>query len=211
MRVSLCTVWFCTVASMIAAAQTTVVFSPAQTAELHLNDAHAVVETVAGRERTLVTALGTASPWPGIRLKGDWSIPFGQALVIDLENVEDRPIKLTCRLDREIDGKSKMFFFGRSLQPKERVRWEIAPKRALRADVREKLFGMRYFPGNILEKEADALSDGMSNVRFIRIYATDIREPLRFAVYGYEIQPVENTTMARKGVDECASGKNWRR
>ena len=210
MRTSLGTIWLCAFASMPLAAQPTVVFTPARTGDLHLNDARVAVETVDGQERTLVTALGKDSPWPGIRLKGPWPIPFGQALVIDMQNVEDRSITLTCRLDRRIKGENRMFFFRRSFRAGERVRWTIAPKRPLRPDVREKLFGMRYFPGNILEKKADALADTAAAVEYIRIYANKIRQPLRFAVYSYEIQQAKVTSMARKEVDECASGKNWR-
>lgn len=186
--------------SLALAAQSTVVFTPAQTADLHLNDATAVAETHDGKERTLVTALGAESQWPGVRLAGSWDIPTGHALILDLENLEDHQISLTCRLDREVDGENRMFFFGRSLAKGERVRWTIQEKRPLKPEIREKLFGMRYFPGNILEKNADSLVDVTPAVRFIRIYTHEISQPLQFALYGIEIQPLA----------ENAGGESWR-
>ncbi|MDQ0289822.1 hypothetical protein [Oligosphaera ethanolica] len=187
-----------------------VIFTPEKTDQLHLNNAEVSVEQHQGEARAVVNALGTTSQWPGMRLEGMWTFGNDEELLVDIENLEDTPLSITCRLDRMVDGKNKMIFFHQHFAPKERRQWKIYAKPSLKPDVRAKLFGMRYFPGNILEAEADSIADGLKDIGFIRLYVNNISQPVRFAVYKVAKQPRSEQVPPRKDVNEAASGKNWR-
>jgi hypothetical protein len=188
-----------------------VIFIPQQGELLKLNDASISIEQSHGETRVVVNASGQNSPWPGVRLEGKWDLEPDKELLVDLENLEDIPLNITCRLDRHFEGKNRMIFFHQQLAPKERRQWQIFTKRPLRADVRARLFGMRYFPGNILEAEADVITDGLRDIGFIRLYANKLDRPVQFAVYQLAVQTrSESASAPRQGVDETASGKNWR-
>lgn len=208
---------FCSLPALFSCRQLTaadavpgVIFTPEQSAQLRLNDAEVSVEQLQGEARTVVKALGAASPWPGVRLEGMWTIGDDEELLVDMENLEDVALSLTCRMDRMVDGKNKMIFFHQHFAPKERRQWKIHAKPRLKPEIRAKLFGMRYFPGNILEADADILADGLKDIGFIRFYLHNISRPMRFALYRVAKQPQTELSQLRKDVNEAASGKNWR-
>ena len=91
--------------------------------------------------------------WPGIELKGNWSLPPDHALVLELENLGKHEAKIACRLEATGTNAAtdKHTFYARpSFAPGEKRRWVIRPPRNLPPQLQEKIFGMRGYPGGLV-------------------------------------------------------------
>jgi len=90
--------------------------------------------------------------WPGITLRGQWSFPQGNVLVLELENKGTNTARVSCRLDSpgaNPDTGRRTFTSSITLEAGEKRRWEIAPPRRLPPQLQAKLFGMRGYPGGV--------------------------------------------------------------
>ena len=90
--------------------------------------------------------------WPGITLKGNWSITPNTVLVLELENRGTNAAQVSCRLDStdaNVDKGIRTLTTSVRLGVGETKRWEILPPRKLPPQLQEKLFGMRGYPGGV--------------------------------------------------------------
>ena len=90
--------------------------------------------------------------YPGITLRGKWSLGLSEVLVLELENKGSTAAQVTCRLDStdaNPDAGRRTFSTSTTLEVGEKKRWEITPPFPLPPPLRDKVFGMRGFPGGV--------------------------------------------------------------
>ena len=90
--------------------------------------------------------------WPGVTLRGKWSFVPNEVFVLELENKGSTTARISCRLDStdaNPDTGKRTFTTSIELAVGEKKRWEIAPPRTLPAQLQDKLFGMRGYPGGV--------------------------------------------------------------
>ena len=88
--------------------------------------------------------------WPGILLKENRSLGPNDVFVLELENRGTNTASIFARFDStgaNPDTGKRTFTNSTTLEIGETKRWEIAPPRGLPRQLRDKLFGMRGYPG----------------------------------------------------------------
>ena len=90
--------------------------------------------------------------WPGITLRGNWSLGINDVLVLELENKRTTTARISCRLDSpgaNPDTGRRTTTTATELRAGETKRWEISLPHRLPARLQERLFGMRGYPGGV--------------------------------------------------------------
>jgi len=88
--------------------------------------------------------------FPGFTLHGKWAFGPNDVLALELENRGTTTAKVSCRLDSPgADPRTRRRTFTEivTLSVGEKKRFEITPPLALSPQLRDKLFGMRGYPG----------------------------------------------------------------
>jgi len=88
--------------------------------------------------------------WPGVTFNGKWAFGPNDVLILELENRGTTAAKVSCRLDStgaNPDKGQRLFTNSVELAVGEKKRFEISPPRGLPPQLRDKLFGMRGYPG----------------------------------------------------------------
>ncbi len=97
---------------------------------------------------------GTAQRWPGITLRpaaGTWDLSGCGQVAVDVKNLGDKPVTVNCRLDTpDFQGQRVYYQEGTEVAPGARATIAVALRRRLPAGLKDKLFGMRGFPGGCL-------------------------------------------------------------
>ena len=134
--------------------------------------------------------------WPGITLNGQWSFPPGDVLVLELENKGSTAARVSCRLDSpgaNPDTGRRTFTTAVTLGVGEKKRWEITPPRGLPPQLRDKLFGMRGFPGGARSAPDGSAGDG-------RVSANLFDPAELVAIYIFYARPSEEHSVGIKQV-----------
>ncbi len=106
---------------------------------------------IAVRDGRLQVATEHKQAWPGITLKapgGRWDLAAFQNVTVDLKNLGPQAVEVSCRVDNPgADGKKNCVTGRITLQPGEQKTLTVPLTRLMPAGLREKLFGMRGYPG----------------------------------------------------------------
>jgi len=143
------------------------------------------------RDGLLVLTNRERTDWPGITLRGNWSLGLSDALVLELENKGSTAVRVSSRLDSpgaNPDTGHRTFTTSTMLAVGETKRWEISPPHRLPAQLQERLFGMRGYPGGV-----QGGTDG--RVGLATFDPTDL-----IAIYIFYAQPTEEHSVGIRRV-----------
>jgi hypothetical protein len=108
-----------------------------------------------GGSRVLRLDTGHAQQWPGVTLVppgGRWDLSAFRAVALDATNLGQEAFEIGCRLDSPApDGKQYTWQQQFTLPPGKTTTIEIALRRRMPAQLAGKLFGMRGYPGGLVE------------------------------------------------------------
>jgi len=94
---------------------------------------------------------GTESRWPGVTFKaptGAWDLGTFEAVVAEIKNVGEVPLRVGCRVDNPgADGRRHCITAAATLAPGQAQALRVVLRRRMPEQLRDKLFGMRGFPG----------------------------------------------------------------
>jgi hypothetical protein len=101
-------------------------------------------------------ATGTKEPWPAVTLRapgGAWDLSNLGYIALDLKNAGDNSVRVHCRVDNPgADGINNCITGSVNLAPGEKRTLHVLLQKKMSAEVRNKFFGMRGYPGG-LDKE----------------------------------------------------------
>jgi len=124
----------------------------------------------------------TAQRWPGITLKpagGIWDLSSFQQVAVDVKNLGDKTVTVNCRLDTpDFEGQRVFFQEGTEVGPGVQTTLKVTLQRRLPATLKDKLFGMRGYPGGCLPDQGI----DPSRVDAILIFASDPKTEHRFLI-----------------------------
>ena len=117
----------------------------------------------------LQVSTGHAQPWPGITIKapeGGWDLAAFAEIAVAVKNVAAQPVTVHLRVDCPGGDGTKNSVTGNVvLQPGQTRQLTVPLRRKLPAQLTEKLFGMRGFPGGY------AKDDGLDVSRVTQLIA----------------------------------------
>ena len=100
---------------------------------------------------------GTKQRWPGITLKpakGMWNLSEFQQVALDVKNLGDETVRVSCRLDTpDFEGERVYYQEGTEVAPGALATLKVMLRRRLPTGLKDKLFGMRGYPGGCLPKQ----------------------------------------------------------
>jgi len=139
-------------AASLAAAETLFDFEPGfDLKRVETRDAEVALHGLPPATSLEVTT-GTTQRWPGITLKpagGVWDLSGAARLALDVENVGEEPLTIHCRMDSPAGGKRVYYQENTQVGPGQRATFQVNIRRRLPTAFREKLFGMRGYPGGL--------------------------------------------------------------
>lgn len=148
-------------------------------AAVERRDVQAALTTVDGN-RALELKTGTTERWPGITLKpagGIWDLSGCQQVAVDVKNLGDHPVTVNCRLDTpDFEGQRVYYQEGSEVGPGTQITVKVTLRRRLPSKLKDKLFGMRGYPGGCLPDQGI----DPSRVDAILIFVADPKEEYRF-------------------------------
>jgi len=111
--------------------------------------------------KALRIVTGKSAQWPGVALKapkGNWELSNYEYISLDIKNVGSNNVKVFCRVDNPgADGIKNCITGDISLKQREKKTLKIKLLRNLPESFKNKLFGMRGYPGGLVkEKGIDA-------------------------------------------------------
>ncbi|MHB8897577.1 MAG: beta-agarase [Thermoguttaceae bacterium] len=125
---------------------------------------------------------GTTQRWPGITLRpaaGTWDLSLCQQVAVDVRNLGDQPVTVTCRLDTpDFEGKRVYCQEGADIPPRAQATVQVTVRRRLPSNLKDKLFGMRGYPGGYLPDQGI----DPARVDAILIFVSDPKTEHRFLV-----------------------------
>lgn len=100
---------------------------------------------------------GTKQRWPGITLKpakGIWDLSRFHQVALDVKNLGDETVHVNCRIDTpDFDGERVYYQEGIEVAPGATATLSPMLRRRLPNSLKDKLFGMRGYPGGALPKQ----------------------------------------------------------
>lgn len=125
----------------------TIVFDPATAKDLKINGADSKIE-----DGLFKLSNKPDAAWPGFTLNGRWSLGPRETFVLEIENLDDKPVTVAFRLNSTGANPDKGI---RSIAPRttfvglEKRRWKIDIPGEMPKQLANKLFGMRAYPGSV--------------------------------------------------------------
>lgn len=125
---------------------------------------------------------GTQQRWPGITLKpakGIWNLSKFQQVSLDVKNLGDETVQVSCRLDTpDFDGERVFYSENTEVAPGAQATLTTMLRRRLPTNLKDKLYGMRGYPGGCLPDQ------GINPARIdaILIYVADPKKEHRFLI-----------------------------
>ena len=100
---------------------------------------------------------GTKQRWPGITLKpanGIWNLSKYNQVAIDVKNLGDETVRVSCRIDTpDFEGERVYYQEGIEIAPGVQATLTTTLRRRLPSELKDKLYGMRGYPGGSLAKQ----------------------------------------------------------
>ena len=97
---------------------------------------------------------GTKQRWPGITLKptnGIWNLSKYHQVAIDVKNLGDETVRVSCRIDSpDFEGERVYYQEGIEIAPGAQATLTTMLRRRLPSELKDKLYGMRGYPGGCL-------------------------------------------------------------
>lgn len=124
---------------------------------------------------------GVKSPWPTLLIHGPWELKDYGSLVLELQNLEDSPVVIFCRVDMPGgDGSTGRGTLTRSvsLSPKESKSWGMEIPPPISKEFEGKFFAMRGDPFS-MQAGSQTLFD-RSLITEIRVFVSDPKKEHRF-------------------------------
>ena len=153
-RLSLTVLLLSLACSLATAADELVLVQPGagfKAADVGVTDAKLTVTGAALRIET-----GHARPWPGVRFpapQGNWDLSAFQQVSVSVKNVGDEPLNVSCRVDNAgADGKANCVTGRVDVKPGESRDLRVSLARRMPESLRQRLFGMRGYPGGFQEQ-----------------------------------------------------------
>jgi len=125
---------------------------------------------------------GTTQRWPGITLKpakGLWNMSGCRQVAVDVKNLGTETVRVNCRLDTpDFDGQRVYYQEGTEIAPGALATLNVTLRRRMPTKLREKLYGMRGYPGGAL------LDQGIdpSRVDALLIFVADPKKEHHFLI-----------------------------
>ncbi len=148
-------------------------------AAVEKRDVQAALTMVDGN-RSLELKTGTRERWPGITLKpagGIWDLSGCQQVAVDVKNLGDHPVTVNCRVDTpDFEGQRVYYQEGSEVGPGAQTTVKVTLRRRLPSKLKDKLFGMRGYPGGCLPDQGI----DPSRVDAILVFVSDPKREHRF-------------------------------
>jgi glycosyl hydrolase family 42 (putative beta-galactosidase) len=97
---------------------------------------------------------GTKQRWPGITLKpakGIWNLSEFHQVALDVKNLGSQTVQVSCRLDTpDFDGERAFYTENIEVAPGAQTTLTTTLRRRLPTQLKDKLYGMRGYPGGCL-------------------------------------------------------------
>ncbi len=97
---------------------------------------------------------GTKQRWPGITLKpakGIWNLGEFHQVALDVKNLGSQTVQVSCRLDTpDFDGERAFYTENIEVAPGAQATLTTTLRRRLPTELKDKLYGMRGYPGGCL-------------------------------------------------------------
>ena len=125
---------------------------------------------------------GVKQRWPGITLKpatGIWNLSKFHQIALDVKNLGEETVRVNCRIDTpDFEGERVYYQQGIEIAPGATETLTTMLRRRLPGALKDKLYGMRGYPGGCLPDQ------GIDPARIdaILIFVSDPEQPYRFQI-----------------------------
>ncbi len=144
-------------------------------------DVDATMATVGGNT-WLELKTGTKQRWPGITLKpaqGMWDMSHANQVALDVRNLGTETVRVNCRIDTpDFEGERVYYQQGTDVEPGAEATLKVMICARLPKALKDKLFGMRGYPGRCLPNQGI----DPSRVDAILIFVSDPEKEHHFQI-----------------------------